>query len=185
MGVLYLSSDQSLDDLIAAAQAAPTDNSPAMAEIIRRFTPAIVAIAANTTADWTLRQDAAQGALLGLVRAVQKHAPGTAGFKSYVRIYMKSAARRAVAAMLTNEIPSDPAEMPEPVAASAGLPFEFEQMISTLTAEQKAVVHDRYVDDLTVADIARGLGISVSAVSQRLKTIHAALRPLLTEEVAA
>src|SRR6185437_16706214 len=99
MGDFFSLSDPSLDDLIRAAQADPTDNSAAMAEILDRFAGMIAAAANSVTAEWNDRQDAAQGARLGLVKAVRKHTVGTAGFITYARRYMRSEAVRACVAM--------------------------------------------------------------------------------------
>lgn len=198
MGVLFLPSDQPLDELIASAQAAMADDSEAMAEILCRFDAAIWATANSTTAEWNLRQDAAQGARLGLVKAVRAHKPGTEGFKSYARLYMKSEARRVVQYMAGVDIARDPEVFVEPsasdrpvvvrqckVPAEDTVAFEFETVIEVLTIDQQSVVRGRYLHDLRVADIARDLGISVPAVSQRLKTIHSVLRPVLIEAMAA
>jgi RNA polymerase sigma factor (sigma-70 family) len=199
MGFLYPPSEPSLDDLIEAAQADPADNSPAMAEILSRFSCAI-AFAANTTAtEWNLRQDAAQGARLGLVKAVRNHTPGLSGFKTYARLYMKSEARRTVDTMTSVEVSRDPGVLLEPTASERRpgvirqreLPveetvaFKIEDIIGVLAPTQQSVVRDRYVHDRSVADIAGDLGVSPPAISQRLQTIHKALRPLLVEAVAA
>lgn len=198
MGVSFPTSAVSLNDLIAVAQEDATDDTAAMAEILRRFDGTIWAIANSATSEWNLRQDAAQGARLGLVRAVRAHTPGIEGFTSYARLYMKGEARRVVECMRTAEIACDPEVLLEPWAsARPGVIrqrdvrvdvqeiFEFETVIEVLTAEQRDIVRDRYLRDRTLTDIARRLGISVPAVSQRLKTIHKELRPAVLEAVAA
>jgi RNA polymerase sigma factor (sigma-70 family) len=199
MGVFYPPSDLSLDDLITAAQAAAGDDTAAMAAILRRFERDIVIIANQAAADWHLRQDAQQGARLGLIKAVRAHTPGTDGFVTYARRYMRCEARRTVEHMSGHEIPRDPDVLhaPQPTdrpgvlrqrdlaVAESAPPFEFETVIAGLAPAQQTVARRRYAEDRTVADIAAGLGVSVPAVSQRLKTIHAALRPILVEAVAA
>jgi RNA polymerase sigma factor (sigma-70 family) len=199
MGVLYSSSAPSLDDLIAAAQADPADNSAAMAEILSRFSRDIAFVANTTATEWNLRQDAAQGARLGLVKAVRNHTPGTSGFKTYARLYMKSEARRTVDTMSSVEVSRDPAVLLDPTASERRpgvirqreLPveetaaFKIEDIIGVLALAQQSVVRDRYVHDRSMADIADDLGVSLPAISQRLKTIHKTLRPLLVEAVAA
>ena len=64
MGFFYVPSDHSLDDLVAAAQVEPADDTDAMAEILRRFDGAATSIARSVTPDRELQQDAAQAALL-------------------------------------------------------------------------------------------------------------------------
>src|SRR6516165_3883510 len=71
MGDLYLATDESLDNLVGAAQAAATDDTTAMTEILTRFDGAAWAIARSLTSNWCLQQDAAQEARLALVKAMQ------------------------------------------------------------------------------------------------------------------
>jgi RNA polymerase sigma factor (sigma-70 family) len=198
MSVLYSPSARSLDDLIAAAQADPADNSAAMSEILSRFSCDIAFVANATVTEWNLRQDAAQGARLGLVKAVRNHTPGMSGFKTYARLYMRSEARRTVGTMTAVEVSRDPAVFLEPTAperpgvfwrrelpVEEPVAFKIEDIIGVLTPTQQSVVRDRYVHDRSMADIADDLGVSLPAISQRLKTIHKALRPLVVEAVAA
>jgi RNA polymerase sigma factor (sigma-70 family) len=193
MGDFFSPGDPSLDDLIRAAQADPADSSAAMAEILKRFAAMIAATANSVTAEWNARQDAAQGARLGLVKAVRKHTIGRAGFITYARRYMRTEAVRTSMAM-TGRAPKfdqDASERsersgarqtwraPEPKA------FTIESISAMLDPTQAAILSDRYLHDREMADIARDLGVSVPAISQRLKTIHKILMPVLAEAVAA
>ena len=194
MGVFVTPSDLSLDDLIRAAQADPTDNSAAMAEILDRFAGMIAATANSVTAEWNARQDAAQGARLGLVKAVRKHTVGTAGFITYARRYMRTEAVRTSVAM-TSRAPRPDQDLPErsvrPGArrqvwtAPEPKAFTIESISALLDPTQAAILRDRYLHDREMSDIARDLGVSVPAISQRLKTIHKILMPVLAEAVAA
>ncbi len=194
MGVLYSPGDRPLDDLIAAAQADPADDTTAMAEILSRFKGTVLATANSVATEWNVRQDAAQGARLGLVKAVRNHTPGTVGFKSYARRYMRTEAIRTVralagAASISHEdalVRSERSRgrrhnwsQPEPQA------FTVESVSTILDPMQRAIVRDRYIHDRPVADIARDLGVSVPAISQRLKTIHKVLRPIALAALAA
>lgn len=199
MGVFGSPSNLPLDDLIVAAQADATDDTSAMAAILQRFEGVVSYIANTSATDWNLRQDAAQGARLGLVKAVRAHTPGTAGFRSYARRYMRTEARRIVDAMTGSEVVQDPdilllpppAERPgvrrqrDLAVEPSRPPFDFDSVIEVLTIEQRLVASARYLDGYTVAEIAATLGVSVSAVSQRLKTVHKALRPVVLQAVAA
>ena len=110
---------------------------------------------------------------------------------------MRSEARRTVEAMTSVEIPRDPdmlfasgpAERPgvrrHCAAAAAGVDFEIDTVLTVLNAEQQMVARARYVEDLRVSDIAQDLSVSLPAISQRLKTIHKVLRPIVAEAVAA
>lgn len=194
MGDFFSPSDASLDDLIRAAQADPADTSAAMAEILDRFAPMITATANSVTTEWNARQDAAQGARLGLVKAVRKHAVGTAGFISYARRYMRTEAIRtsmSMAAKVSTAVADQPQRSERPgtrrQAWSAPEPkaFTIESVSALLDPAQAAILRSRYVHDREMSDIARDLGVSVSAISQRLKTIHKILIPVLAEAVAA
>jgi RNA polymerase sigma factor (sigma-70 family) len=195
MGVSVSPSGLSLDDLLRVAQADPADNSAAMAEILDRFAPMITATANSVTAEWNARQDAAQGARLGLVKAVRRHTVGTAGFISYARRYMRTEAVRTSMAMTGKPAPkpdlgaSERSERrggrrqtwtePEPKA------FTIESISALLDSSQAAILKARYVHDREMSYIARDLGVSVPAISQRLKTIHKILMPVLADAVAA
>lgn len=194
MGVFYASSDQSLDDLIQAAQADPADDSTAMAAILDRFAGAITATANSVTAEWHARQDAAQGARLGLVKAVRKHTIGTAGFSAYARRYMRTEAVRTCAAMSAkapsladdgHELPVRPGVRRQTWLAAEPKAFTIDSVSAMLNPTQATILSDRYVHDRELSEIARDLGVSVPAISQRLKTIHKVLMPVLAQAVAA
>lgn len=192
MGIFLPQSDLSLDDLIRAAQADPADTSTAMAEILNRFAGLIAATANSVTADWNARQDAAQGARIGLVKAVRKHTVGRAGFTSYARRYMRTEAVRTSIAM-TDGVPKRNHEVPErserpgvrrqPRTAPEPKPFTIESIATLLDPTQAEILNDRYLHDLAMSDIAQKLNVSVPAISQRLRTIHKNLMPLLAEAV--
>lgn len=194
MGDFSSPGDPSLDDLIRAAQAAPADDSAAMAAILDRFAGMIAATANSVTAEWNARQDAAQGARLGLMKAVRKHTVGTAGFISYARRYMRTEAVRTCLAMAPRAPSADP-DLPEPnmrpgvrrqmPTTAEPKAFTIESISALLDPTQAAILSDRYVHDREMSDIARRLGVSVPAISQRLKTIHKLLTPVLAEAVAA
>ena len=189
MGVLYLATDESLDNLVAAAQAAATDDTAAMAEILTRFDGAAWAIARSLTSNWCLQQDAAQEARLALVKAVRSHNLGTPGFPAYAKRYMRGAALRTVLAMQGKERCVDPQEYVWPDMASRDAApdttFEVIDLIAVLSPEQQAITKAHYVDDARLSDVARDMGISVPAVSQRLATIHRTLRTVVEEALAA
>lgn len=193
MGDFFFPSDLSLDDLIRTAQADPADNSTAMAEILQRFSGMVTATADSVTAEWNARQDAAQGARLGLVKAVRKHTVGTAGFISYARRYMRTEAVRTNMAM-TSKAPKPDQDFPEHSVrpgvrrqtwtAPESKAFTIESISAVLNPTQATILCDRYVHDREMSDIARELGVSVSAISQRLRTIHKVLMPVLAEAAA-
>jgi len=188
MGALHSATVESLDDLVAAAQQAG-HGTAAMAVILRRFEGLAISIARSLTTDLDLQEDAAQGARIGLLRAVRAHNVGTPGFPAFAKRYMKGAALRAIVAMHSDELSMDPQksdwqrEAPRETAAQTDV--ELIDLISVLRPEQQMIVRSYYVEDARLADIAADLGVSVPAVSQRLATIHRALRPTVEGALAA
>lgn len=194
MGVFVIPSDPSLDDLIRAAQADPSDDSAAMAEILDRFAGSITATANSVTSEWNARQDAAQGARLGLVKAVRKHTVGTAGFISYARRYMRTEAVRTCTAMAGKAAAAQeglrersvrPGARRQVWSGAEPKSFTIESVSALLDPTQASILTERYLHDREMSDIARDLRVSVPAVSQRLKTIHKILMPVLVKAVAA
>lgn len=190
MGVFYWATDAPLDDLIIAAQAEASDDSSAMDAILSRFKPLVLSIGRSLTRDWSYQDDAAQGARLGLVKAVRGHKVGTHGFPAYAKRYMYGSALRQLQAMQSSDTCVDPMDFDwaDTVPRDAAPPdttFEVVDLVSVLTPEQQAVTVAYYIDDLRLDDIAVVLNISKPAVSQRLNTIHRTLRPVVEMAVAA
>ncbi|PKQ30560.1 MAG: hypothetical protein CVT62_13190 [Actinobacteria bacterium HGW-Actinobacteria-2] len=188
MGISVSGVNPSLNDLIASAQASVTDDSAAMAIILERFEDTALAIARHLTSDSSLRQDAAQGARLGLVRAVRTHKAGTPGFPSYAKRYMKGAALRTLMAMQAPESAVDPmtyAWPDQPRDAATNSTFELVDLMKVMTSEQQDVARAHYLADLSFTEIAVQLNISKPAVTQRFATIHRALRTVMEGARAA
>lgn len=175
---LFMTDGSSLDDLVAAAQKDPSNDSPAMDTILRRFENLAQKIGRNVArAEHTL-YDATNGARWGLVQAVRAHKQGTNGFVSFVKIYMRGeAVRCAQAASVSQSATSfdllSDREM-ENLAASVthDSVMDLDAALSVLHVNQRELVLRRYVDDQSLGQIAADLGVTVSAVSQRLSTIH-------------
>ena len=189
MGSFYVLSELPLDDLVAAAHAKRADDTEEMAEILRRFDRAVRSIARSATSDLELRFDAAQGARLGLVKAVRAHTAGTAGFTTYAWRYMKGEALRTVKSMQTPEAVVDPTEFawPEvaPRDAAPDSTLEVVDLLNVLTVDQRRIATAHYVDDVSFVDIAAQLRISKAAVTQRFHTIHRALLSVVKGALAA
>lgn len=188
MGISVSVGDPSLDDLIAAAQAAVSDDSVAMAAILGRFEGMALAIARDLTSSRSLQQDSAQGARLGLVQAVRSHKAGRPGFPSYAKRYMRGAALRTLMSMQNPERVVDPIDYawPDlPRDAAAYNTLEIVDLMKVLTFEQQAVARAHYIADLSFTDIAVRLEVSRAAVTQRFATIHRTLRPVIEGALAA
>ena len=185
MGSLHFwAQNASNDELIAAAQADPSNDSVAMNEMVRRFEGKAVKIASGLTGDVHARQDAANAARLGVMMAVRAHKQGTHGFPSYADLTMRGEAGRALgrASFGRNEIVVEceaPVWHKVPAATSQSvslLESDLGLLLKDLTRDQRHLVLARYAEGYGVSEIASGLGTSVSAVSQRFNTIHKAVR---------
>src|SRR5262249_49333105 len=130
-----------------------------------------------------LHDDLANAARLGLVRAIRRHDPATPGFAAYAAHFMTGAARRELSRWLSRS----PANCLEDGDAGETEGSAYADLLDRLSPwgdgkvagavgalrpDQQRIVHLRYVEDATLADIARESGTSVPAVSQRLATIH-------------
>jgi RNA polymerase sigma factor (sigma-70 family) len=187
VGNLLSMSDSSLNELIAIAQANRTDDGGAMNEIVRRFDLLAQRIGRSVSARPEVQDDATQEARVGLMDAVRNHRLGTPGFPAYARKYMYGAALRYVTSS-RSDLAVDPHDEFWTVTAIAPATpdtnLEVYELLAILTPEQRRVAAARYVANDTVTEIARSLSVSVPAVSQRLATIHRALRPVVTAAVA-
>lgn len=189
MGVFVSATDPSLESEVSAAQSAKADDTAAMAVVLTRFEGLAISIARSLTSDSSRQPDAAQGARLGLMRAVRAHKVGTPGFPSYAARYMRGEARRVLAATWGKEVfidPSDYEMLDEPAHSRASdTSFEFIDLLSVLKPEQRAIIKAHYISGAGLGEIAGALGISKPAVSQRLATIHRNLRSVVETAVAA
>ncbi len=176
-----------LDLLIHAAQTAEHDDSREMNEIIRRFAGLAHRVAHALRAPDHLHDDLANAARIGLVKAVRHH-DGRHGFPAYAELYMRGAAMREYRCWILPETADTEAveRIQAPQRDSGGLALVEDRLapwgggkmatvIDTLKPGQRKVVELRYEQDLPVKDIARSVGTSGPAVSQRLATVHRAV----------
>jgi RNA polymerase sigma factor (sigma-70 family) len=180
---------QELDVLVVVAQADPADNSTAMNEILRRFERLARKLGVEVARDASMQDDCANAALIDLVRAVRRHKPGTPGFPSYARISMRFAARRRAQALrdyTARHVPVDPdagffsALVTDNARPSASWDTErVASAVRDLRPAQQKLIERRYFEDASLGEIANEAGTSVSAVSQRLATVHRVLRESL------
>jgi RNA polymerase sigma factor (sigma-70 family) len=179
-----------LRDLVATAQADPSDYSEAMNEIVRRFQPRVIRLAASMTERWWLHDDLVQVALIELLKAVRRHDPLRSGFSRYAWLYMVGAARRELEPWITvkTESLSEPtaraevealvAPSPEPGTYTWGF-GSVGRIVRDLPERQQKLLAHRYIEDASLAEIAAITGTSIPAVSQRLATAHRAIKARL------
>jgi RNA polymerase sigma factor (sigma-70 family) len=178
----------SLADLIAAAQAHDSDDSPAMGEIIRRFTDKARDIARAVCLRPADHEDVVSAALLALTRAVRRHQTDRGGFTTYAVTSMTGAARREskrlacpeetslagpdlvlVAESVPRAVPLVATSRPDQADWGEGC---VAKIVASLPKPMRTLLAERYIHDQDLGGIADRHGCSVSAVSQRLGTAH-------------
>jgi RNA polymerase sigma factor (sigma-70 family) len=190
-----------LQSLLEDAQSEPEDDSPAINEIVRRFESLTQKIARSLTADEFLREDLANEARIALVKAVRRHNPSRPTFPSFAKIYMRGAAIRELGIWsrtsgevdetylqvplemidLAERLPV--AEQPEEEVLAQLAPWgegKAAEVIESFDEHRLHLLKLRYVEDAPLAAIADDAEVSVSAISQRLDTIHRRIGAALT-----
>jgi RNA polymerase sigma factor (sigma-70 family) len=182
-----------LQGLLENAQSEPQDDSPAMNEIVRRFEGLAQKIARSLTADEFLQGDLANEARIALVKAVRRHDSSRPTFPAFARLYMRGAAIRALGLWgrtsgetdealprislevndLAEHLPM--AYQPEEKVLVQLAPWgegQAAEVIESLDEPRLHLLKLRYVEDAPLTVIADDYEASVSAISQRLGTIH-------------
>ena len=187
-----------LDELIAAAKADPNDCSVAMNEIVRRFQDLAWKLANNRTRSHDLRPDRANAALVELVRAVRSYR-GPTSFPSYAKVLMRYAVHRehkrwiepepdhvVESHMIIRRRSPRPDDVTVDPTAESVLPTPavwnghlVRDVVAQMDPTRQELVHRRYGLELTVTEIAQADGVSTSAITQRLSTVHRQLEQLL------
>lgn len=176
--------DAPLVDLIREAQAAVSNETAAMNELLRRYEPLARRVVARMAPRDNDRDDLLNGARWGLVKAVRNHDGRAEGFTAFMTLYMRGEAYRAMERTACADIPLADDAFPEEVAPrSAAEPLTIP--IHLLSAAQRRLVRRHYWEDQTYAAMAREERVSLSAVRQRMLTIHRTLASGLVEAVAA
>jgi RNA polymerase sigma factor (sigma-70 family) len=179
MGSLYVwAADASLEELVEAAKAEDSNDSVAMNELVRRFEPKALSLASFLSKDYHLQQDIANAARYGVVMAVRAHTSGTPGVASYIATTMRGEAYRAIGR--NTEDHETVKAIDSPVWTTSRNVVQDTTVVDTdlglitedLSVEQRSLVLKRYVIGNSVSDIAKDAGTSVSAISQRFKTVH-------------
>jgi RNA polymerase sigma factor (sigma-70 family) len=178
-----------LDDLLLEAQGdGGKPRVAAVTEIIQRFEPLTMKIARSVTSDRDLQEDVANAARQGLVAAIRRHDLTRPGFPSYAERFMRGAAGRERHQWLRNQPVLIDVTDPEvrkfverPIVdllnidRTAWGEGQTAQVVAELPAAGRQLLADRYILDLSLAEISKASGTTVSAVSQRLRTVHKAM----------
>jgi hypothetical protein len=153
-----------LSRLLVLAKATPRDDSLAMGEILRRFEPLTRSLTWNLCGTrCALRDDVANACRLGLVRAAHRELKTHSEDNSILWV-----------SLLEGDEPADlgAAEDAQLERLEPWGDGPIARAVSTLSPDQQRLLTLRYVYDQPLHQIATASGTSVSAVSQRLATIH-------------
>ena len=184
--------DLDLSEVIAEAKSDQSNASPAMEEIVRRFDGLAVKIAAGMSGDPYLRDELANSARLAVVSAVRSHDIARAGFPAYAQKFMHGTALRAwkrsqswgrgggnITVTVTDFTdPQSEAILPSTYLKEGDSPWgdgSTATAVAAVSHTQQELLHHRYVEDLSLANIGLRSGTTVSAVRQRLETAHRAV----------
>jgi RNA polymerase sigma-70 factor (sigma-E family) len=159
---------------------------------VRARTPALLRSAYLLTGDQHLAEDLVQSAL-GLTHRAWRRLRDDGNAEAYVRrtmyhLQVSRWRRRRVAESFPGELP-DRVGMQADHAEHTVLRLSLRKALSRLTAKQRAVVVLRFFDDLTEAQAAETLGVSVGTIKsqtslalRRLRDAAPELAELLREE---
>jgi DNA-directed RNA polymerase specialized sigma subunit len=192
MGILCSYPEADLGDLITEAQTFGQADERAITKIVWRFEGLTRKIGRQVANGRPYRADVENAARFGLTRAVYRHRGNTRTFAAYARLYMTGAARQEVGRWLEPDDCS-PVELDDakPKDLMSIVPVDeladhggwgsgdTADAITMLDEGRQRLLVRRYIDDADLTTIATEAGTSVSAISQRLSTIHRHLRPVL------
>jgi RNA polymerase sigma factor (sigma-70 family) len=177
-----------LRTLLAAAQAVTADDTPAMNEIVRRFEPLAKRFAGGLSKKTpAIYDDLLNAGRYAVVQAVRKH-DGRPGFPTFAEMHVRGAIYRVSLQMLRERGEMVSIDSAEDVASNSDdvrdlhdrmAPFgsgAVAQTIGKMDATRQKMLMMRYAFDVEMKDIARALGVSAPAVSQRFATMHRMLR---------
>lgn len=126
--------------------------------------------------DWHAAEDVVQNALVKLYVAWPRVRED--GVDAYARRIVVNEALTLLRRRKPETITDRP---PETAVAAAESPVDFGAALALLPAQQRAIVALRYLDDLSVADVARTLGVADGTVKSQCSRALATLRRLLPQ----
>lgn len=183
---MSLEDPRSDDALIDAMGRVGDTAEKAFAALYHRHKAWAVAVARRYTHDDALALDAMQDAFLYVIGKT----PGlrlTCKFRTFLYPAVKNAAMTRVKRsrrQAVNEVAPHLVESPLQTLLDAGLRERIARVIADLTDAQREVLIMRIVDDMTVDEVARALGIPPGTVKSRLHHALAAMREVLSGEAA-
>ena len=143
---------------------------------VRARTPALLRSAYLLTGDQHLAEDLVQSAL-GLTHRAWRNLHATGNAEAYARktmyhLQVTRWRRRRVVESFTGNVPDLPGAQSDHTERTV-LQLSLRSAMSRLTAKQRAVIVLRFFDDLTEAQAAETLGVSVGTIkSQTAKALE-------------
>lgn len=151
---------------------------------VRARTPALLRLAYRLTGDQHLAEDLVQSAL-GLTHRAWRNLHATGNAEAYTRktmyhLQVSHWRRRRIVESFPGVVPDRPAIQTDHAEQTA-LRLSLHSALSRLTAKQRAVLVLRFFDDLTEAQAAETLGVSVGTIKSQTAKALERLRVLAPE----
>ena len=154
-------------------------------ELIRLYYDYVFGFLLKTTADETLTEDLTQETFLKMIRSIEKFdSGGSAGFGTWLitiakNCYIDHLRRNRI---YLEDITELPLEDEHNVADEVERKLTFEQVLAamdTLPPEQALAIRLKYVEDMTLAQIAERFGVQSKTIKSRIHDGTAKLRKKL------
>ena len=142
--------------------------------LIRLYYDYVSGFLLKTTADETLSEDLTQETFLKMIRSIEKFDPGgRAGFGTWLitiakNCYIDHLRRNRI---YLEDIESLPIEEERNVAEEVEQKLRYEQVLAameTLPPEQALAIRLKYVEDMTLAQIAQRFGVQPKTIKSRI-----------------
>lgn len=143
-------------------------------ELIRLYYDYVSSFLLKNTADETLSEDLTQETFLKMIRSIEKYDPGgSASFGTWLitiarNCYIDHLRRNRIH---LEDIDSLPVEDEQNVADEVERKLQYEQIMEameTLPVEQALAIKLKYVEDMTLAQIAEQFGVQQKTIKSRI-----------------
>ena len=143
-------------------------------ELIRLYYDYVSGFLLKNTADETLSEDLTQETFLKMIRSIEKYDPGgSASFGTWLitiakNCYIDHLRRNRIH---LEDIDSLPVEYERNVADEVERKLQYEQIMEameTLPVEQALAIKLKYVEDMTLAQIAEQFGVQQKTIKSRI-----------------
>ena len=163
----------------------------AFEDLIRLYYDYVFGFLLKNTVDETLSEDLTQETFLKMIRSIEKYDPGgSAGFGTWLitiakNCYIDHLRRNRI---YLEDIASLPLADARCVADEVERKLQYEQLLAameTLPPEQALAIRLKYVEDMTLAQIARQLGVPPKTIKSRIHEGTVKLRTKLNRRERA